>query len=368
MVRQTEHISGQTGRKTGREALDRPCERPDDAFFEKVAKAVRSSRKVAQEVLVHSMLQAYWRIGALATQAVRENPGQEEAVLEEVSCALVRESGSGFSVPALRMMQRLHELFPDPERLCPQLSWAHYLILMDVEDARARQWYLERAHSRSWTVTHLEQNIAGNLYERIHEEGPEGMNDAVTDADANEEEDNLLSNGWLPEPCLWEFLGLGEHPILSAKTLEDALLDALWEKVQHFQPQGRQLFALAARKKPVNFQGEEFTPDMVLYHTKIRCHVLVTLKLERLVQEDMAQMARYAALHDRLHRIEWENPAMGLVLSSTDNGCRARYWVPNDLEDVFSEKYGREFPTEDELQLVLQTRRKLWNMYGKQRT
>ena len=379
VVRQTEQISG-TGRKTGREACEMPCDRPDDAFFEKVTDAVRTSRKEAQEILVHSMLQAYWRIGALVTQAVRQNPGQEEAVLEEVSRALAREFGSeickgigkengrGFSVPSLRMMKRLHESFPDHEKLNPQLSWSHYLLLMDVEDARARQWYLERAASCSWTVTQLELNIAGNLYGRYPEEGPEDMNDAVRDADANVDEDGLVATGWLPEPCLWEFWGLGEHPILSAKTLEDALLDTLWEKLQHFQTQERQFFALAARKKPERFQEEEFMPDMVLYHTKIRCHVLVTLKLEGFVQEDMAQMARYAALHDRLHKLQWEKPAMGIVLSSTDNGCRARYWVPNDLADLFGEKYGREFPTEEELQLVVQTRRRLWNMYVKQGT
>lgn len=379
VVRQTEQISG-TGRKTGREPCEKPCDRPDDAFFEKVTNLLRTSRKVAQEVLVHSMLQAYWRIGALVAQAVRQTPGQEEAVLEEVSRALAREfgrvigsergkeNGSGFSVPSLRMMQRLHELFPDPEQLSPQLSWSHYLLLMDVEDARARQWYFARTVSCSWTITQLERQIAGNLYGRYLEEGPEGMNDAATDADADAEEDGLLSNGWLPEPCLWEFWGLGEHPILSAKTLEDALLDALWEKLQHFQPQERQLFALAARKKPERFQEEKFMPDMVLYHTKIRCHVLVTLKLKGFVQEDMTQMARYAALHDRLHKLQWEKPAMGIVLASTDNGCRARYWVPNDLEDLFVEKYGSEFPTEDALQHVLQTRRKLWNMYRKQGT
>lgn len=364
MDRQTKRIS----RKTGREA----CEMPDDAFFGKVANAMRTSRKVAQETLLHSMLQAYWRIGALVSRTVRQNPGQEEAVLEEVSRALAGEfastSGRGFSVPFLRMMQRLHKLFPDPEKLSAQLSWSHYLILMDVEDARARQWYLEKAVSCSWSVTQLERNIAENLYDRFHEEGPESMNDAATDADADAEEDGLLSNGWLPEPCLWEFWGLGEHPILSAKTLEDALLDALWEKLQHFQPQERQLFALAARKKPERFQEEKFMPDMVLYHTKIRCHVLVTLKLKGFVQEDMTQMARYAALHDRLHKLQWEKPAMGIVLASTDNGCRARYWVPNDLEDLFVEKYGSEFPTEDALQHVLQTRRKLWNMYRKQGT
>ena len=127
MDRQTKRIS----RKTGREA----CEMPDDAFFGKVANAMRTSRKVAQETLLHSMLQAYWRIGALVSRTVRQNPGQEEAVLEEVSRALAGEfastSGRGFSVPFLRMMQRLHKLFPDPEKLSAQLSWSHYLILMD---------------------------------------------------------------------------------------------------------------------------------------------------------------------------------------------------------------------------------------------
>ena len=339
MDRQTKRIS----RKTGREA----CERPDDAFFGKVANAMRTSRKVAQETLLHSMLQAYWRIGALVSRTVRQNPGQEEAVLEEVSRALAGEfastSGRGFSVPFLRMMQRLYKLFPDPEKLSPKLSLSHYLILMDVKDAKARQWYLEKTVSRSWTITQLERHIGGNLYGRILEYGPEGIRDAMTDADAGPEEDGLLSCEWLPDLCLWEFLGLGEHPILSAQTLEDALLDALWEMLQLFQPQERQLFALAARKKPERFQGEVFTPDMVLYHTNIRCHVLVTLKLEEPAPQDIAQMAKYAALHDNLHRVEWEKPAIGIVLASTGNGSWARYWVPNRLKDLFTEKYGREF-------------------------
>ena len=362
--RQTKRIS----RKTGREA----CDRPDDAFLEKVANAMRTSRKVAQETLLHSMLQAYWRIGALVSRTVRQNPGQEEAVLEEVSRALAGEfasmSGRGFSVPFLRIMQRLHKLFPDPEKLSPKLSLSHYLILMDVKDAKARQWYLEKAVSRSWTITQLERHIGGNLYGRILEYGPEGIRDAMTDADAGPEEDGLLSCEWLPDLCLWEFLGLGEHPILSAQTLEDTLLDALWEMLQHFQPQERQLFALAARKKPERFQGEVFTPDMVLYHTNIRCHVLVTLKLEEPAPQDIAQMEKYAALHDNLHRVEWEKPAVGIVLAFTGNGSWARYWVPNSLKDLFAEKYGREFPTEEALQQVLQTRRKLWDIYMKQRT
>ena len=350
--------------KTSALTKTKACDKPGEALFMDAMNLARGSRKMAQSIVTHSMLQAYWRIGALVSEEERKPPGQGDALLREHSRTLVKELGRTFSVYGLRMMQRLHELFPDPDKLSPSLSWSHYLLLMNVEKEEARQWYLEKAISLSWTVGQLERHISEDLYERVQKHGPEIIEDSSTDTDATFLGE-LGPCGWLPEPCILEFLELWEHPLLQAKDLEDALLNALWEYVQNFKSEGRQLFALAGKKMPICIQGEEFMPHMVLYHMNLRCHVLVTLKLdEPAQQEDIAQMEKYIALYDSAHRLQDENPAFGIVLACMKGRSSARYSVSKGFQHTFAERYGKELPTTRELQQLLETIRGWWETYG----
>lgn len=159
---------------------------------------------------------------------------------------------------------------------------------------------------------------------------------------------------YIKDPYFLEFIGLDEYPALRESTLEIALIDNL----QHFLLELGRGFCFVARQKRMRYEDEDFYIDLVFYHSILKCHVLIDLKIGKLTHQDVGQMDSYIRMFDDLYKNEDDNPTIGLILCSQKNEAIARYSVLNDAKQIFASKYKLTLPSPEELQKEIEKGRK----------
>src|SRR5690606_12107615 len=150
----------------------------------------------------------------------------------------------------------------------------------------------------------------------------------------------------------WNFLNLNANRFLEGD-LEQAIMDNL----HNFLLELGRGFAFVARQQCVSFADEDFYLDLVFYNFKLKCFLLVDLKLGKLTHQDMGQMDTYVRLYDEQVKGEDDGPTIGLVLCSEKSEAVVRYSVLAEQQQLFAAKYLPYLPSEEELERELERER-----------
>jgi predicted nuclease of restriction endonuclease-like (RecB) superfamily len=290
------------------------------------------------------MVMTYWQIGQMIVedeQSGEAKPEYGKAVLQGLSQRLSQDFGRGFDVSNLRYMRRFYLTFPIRDALRPDLSWTHYRLLLKVENATARQWYMQEAGSEGWSTRALERQINSFYYERLLS----SQDESPVRAEAMQNAQALTPRDVLKDPYVLEFLELGEHQSFTESELESALISQL----QAFLLELGKGFSFIARQRRITIDGEHFYVDLVFYNYLLKCFVLIDLKLGKLLHQDIGQMDTYVRLYEEMFRREDDNPTIGLILCSEKNEAIAKYSILADGKQIFASKYRLVLPTEEEL-------------------
>lgn len=119
------------------------------------------------------MVETYWRIGRRIME--EEQQGKDRAeygsfLIRELSKSLSAELGKEFAVANLWNFRQFYLTFPDDEKLYTlrrELTWSHYRLIMRVDNAGARAYYIREAAEQTWSTRQLERNIQSHYYERL---------------------------------------------------------------------------------------------------------------------------------------------------------------------------------------------------------
>lgn len=326
---------------------------PYEDIYSEIKETLISSRNQAYSAVNFTMVQAYWQIGRIIVE--HEQDGNMRAdygrsILQKLSSRLTEDFGKGFSVRTLQQMKKFYVMFPNTNALRSQLTWTHYRLLLSVEDDRARQWYMDEAISSAWSSRQLERQISTLYYERILA----SKDKEPVMAEARERMAPLTMEGFIKDPYVLEFLDLKNYPALRESDLEQALID----KLQEFLLELGRGFCFVARQKMMRYEDEDFYLDLVFYHSILKCHVLIDLKIGKLTHTDVGQMDSYIRMFDALYKNEDDNPTIGIILCSQKNEAIVKYSVLNDAQQVFASRYRLTLPTAEELQREIETERK----------
>ena len=247
-------------------------------------------------------------------------------------------------------MKKFYALFPNTNTLCSQLTWSHYRLLMTVENEKAREWYMKEAVAGAWSCRQLGRQISTLYYERLLA----SRDKAPVKAEAAELMESTGVDDFIKDPYVLEFLDLKDYPALRESDLEQALID----KLQEFLLELGRGFCFVARQKLMRYEDEDFYLDLVFYHSILKCHVLIDLKIGKLTHGDIGQMDSYIRMFDALYKNPDDNPTIGIILCSQKNEAIVKYSVLNDAKQIFASRYSLELPTVEELQHEIEAERK----------
>ena len=273
-----------------------------------------------------------------------------KAQLQHISGQLTPRFGKGFDVTNLRNMRKFYLAFPIRETLSLELSWSHYNRLTKIENPTARIWYMQEAISQNWNVRALDRQISKLYYERLLA----SQNKALVISEAAEQTAPLADDiqHYLRDPYILDFLNL-QDKTYQENDLEQAIINNL----QDFLLEMGKGFAFVERQQRIRFEDEDFYIDLVFYHFKLKCFVLIDLKLGKLKHQDVGQMDTYVRLYNEKYKAADDNPTIGLVLCSEKSEAVARYSVLADQKQLFAIKYLPYLPSEEELQAILAQQR-----------
>ena len=368
-----------------KKATSRSPARSTEPLYRDIRAVLESARAGAYRAVNTAMVTAYWQVGRLIVeheQGGHRRAAYGEAVLDELSGRLTTDFGRGFTATNLRYMRQFYLAFPirhalrdesgqgkrdalrlesdegkrnalrseSPSRSL-QLSWTHYRLLLSVEDATAREWYMNEAVSQHWSTRQLERQIAVLYYERLLA----SRKQAPVRKEAVAKLAKLEPEQFIRDPYVLEFLDLRDYPALRESAVEQAIIDNL----QGFLLELGKGFSFVARQKRVRFEEEDFYVDLVFYNYLLKCFVLIDLKVGKLTHQDIGQMDSYVRVFNAHARPEGDNPTIGLILCSTKNEAVAKYSVLSKGRRIFAAKYSKYLPTVAELQREIERERRL---------
>ncbi|MFT5813026.1 MAG: putative nuclease of restriction endonuclease-like (RecB) superfamily [Psychroserpens sp.] len=228
---------------------------------------------------VATMVQSYWQVGRLIVED--EQQGKSRAtygkrVLQQLASTLTTEFGKGFDLTNLRNMRRFYLAFPIRETVSLELSWSHYNHLARIENEQARNWYKAEAVEQSWSVRALERQLGVLYYERLLS-SKDGKD---VKAEATEKTLPLAigKENYLRDPYILEFLNLPTQNVLETD-IEHGIIDNL----QKFILELGKGFAFVERQQRISTEDQDFYIDLVFYNFKLKCFLLIDLKLVSLI-------------------------------------------------------------------------------------
>lgn len=322
-------------------------------IYSEIKETLLASRSQAYSAVNYAMVYAYWHIGRIIVEHEQNGSLRAEygkGILQDISERLQQEFGNGFSVRNLQQMKKFYNIFPNTNALRSQLTWTHYRLLLRVDDEAARNWYLEESIRSGWSSRQLERQISTLYYDRLlasREKAP------VID-EANDLTKPFAAEEFIKDPYVLDFLDLKDYPALRESDLEQALIN----KLQEFLLELGRGFCFVARQKLMRYEDEDFYIDLVFYHSILKCHVLIDLKIGKLTHGDVGQMDSYIRMFDALYKADDDNPTIGIILCSQKNEAIVRYSVLNDEKQVFASKYRLTLPTAEELQREIEEERR----------
>ena len=259
----------------------------------------------------------YWRIGRMILDA-QEKEGWGARVIDRIARDL-RESFpdmKGFSASNLKHMRRFAQEWPDlsiGQQPVTQLPWGSNLVLLfKLDIAEDRLWYARRAVEEGWSRNVLTMQIESGLKERAGK-AVSNFGKALPSPDSD------LATQVFKDPYLFDFLGTD----IPRRELE--IERKLTEHIQEFLLELGRGFAFVGRQVELEVGGETFRIDMLFYHLKLRCYVVIELKAGRFEPGYVAQLNLYRNVVDDVLRHETDGKTIGLLLVREKNDTVVRY-------------------------------------------
>jgi predicted nuclease of restriction endonuclease-like (RecB) superfamily len=363
-----------------------------DSVLSGVVELLDMARRASARVVNTLMTATYWEIGRRIVeheQAGQKRAGYGEEVVSKFSKDLTHRFGRGFGPAQVAAMRQFHLTFPLPdnfqsvigksgilqsvigksstgavERLSPvaqalPLPWTHYVRLLRVRNSHAREFYVREALAGGWSVRQLDRQINSQFYERTALS--KNKSAMLVKGEKPIVGDTVSADEEIRNPLVLEFLGLKDE--YSESDLEDALIRHL----ETFLLELGNEFAFVGRQKRVRIGHRWFRVDLVFFHRRLRCLVIIDLKIAELVHTDIGQMNLYCNFAREHWMQPGENPPVGLILCAGKDDALARYAMEGLHNKLLVREYLTALPKEAALAAEVGRTRELLERIAQQR-
>ncbi len=354
--------------------MSRAVAKPDEAearyqsIFGSVSRIIDDARGSAARSVNAVMTAAYWLVGRHIVefeQHGKERADYGEEIIKRLSADLSAQHGRGFSVRNVWQMKAFYLAWPilqtasaesaDGASLptasekssfadiasCFPLPWSAYVRLLSVKNLLARKFYETEALRGGWSLHQLDRQINSQFYERTALSKNKAA--MLTEGQQAQPNDTVLPEEALKDPYILEFLDLKDE--YSETELEEALI----RRLETFLMELGGDFCFMGRQRRLRIGNEWYRVDLLFFHRRLRCLVVIDLKIGRFTHADAGQMHLYLN-YAREHWVhDGENPPVGLILCAQKDEAVARYALDGLPNKVMAAEYRTTLPDEDVL-------------------
>lgn len=230
-------------------------------------------------------------------------------------------------------------------QLITQLSFTHFVELLKLDDPLQRRFYETECVNGGWSVRELKRQIGSLLFERLGLSTDKKKLLRLTASETTA----LAPADLIKDPYVFEFLGLRPKEVFREHDLETALLDHL----QEFLLELGTGFCFEDRQKNIRIGSTDYFVDLVFYHRKLHCHVLIELKVEPFNHANAGQLNTYVNYYRKHEMAAGDNPPVGLLLCTNKDQSLVEYALGGMDKNLFVSSYKIALPSRAELEHFL---------------
>ena len=257
--------------------------------LQEIKETIRTNQNKAMVVVNSAMIMTYYEIGTIINK--RKTWGSK--YIKNLANDL-KEYGKGYSFQNLKRMSQFAKEFSTYEissQLVSQIPWGTLMtVIIPKSSSHAEMlWYINETYKNGWSRAMVLNQIAMKAYERS----------LIEPTTSNITKSDDLSNELFKDTYVFDFLD--KNNIKSEKDLKNQMIDNIIKFLQELGPG----FSLVGKEyKLVTPTNEEFYIDILLYHTKIHCYVVIEVKIGKFHPADLGQLIFYVNAVDDLERTE----------------------------------------------------------------
>ncbi|MDI9334026.1 MAG: PDDEXK nuclease domain-containing protein [Cytophagales bacterium] len=343
---------------------------PYESVHGGIVDLLQSARLAAARSVNALMTASYWEIGRRIAGAEQKSRSDVygKQLIQQLSIDLTQQFGRGFGWRNLAQMRSFYlawpvekilqtvsaKSFPAQLQQLPSLSdiakrfplpWSAYVAMLSVKNPQARAFYEAEALRGGWSIRQLDRQINTQFFERTALSRNKAA--MLTKGMKPKLEDAMAIDEVVKDPFVLEFLNLKDE--YSETDLEDALI----RKLEDFLLELGDDFTFVGRQKRLRLDDAWFRVDLTFFHRRLRCLVLIDLKLGKFSHADAGQMHLYLNYAKAHWTRAGENPPVGLILCSQKGAAEAHYALEGLSSKVLAAEYQTILPSAEVIEKEL---------------
>ena len=370
-----------------------------------IVELLEAARRMAARTVNTFMTATYWEIGRRiieAQQKGKRRANYGEQLISFLAKDLSQRFGRGFSARNLEQMRAFYLAWQIPQTLSAEfgqitshrsssdksqtlsaishnrnsspdlttiaarfpLPWSAYVRLLSVNDPAARAFYEAEALRGGWTIRQLDRQIESQFYQRVALSRNKAA--MLRKGSIAQPADAMTPEEAIKDPYILEFLDLKDE------YSETALENALIHRLEDFLLELGDEFTFVGRQRRLRIGDEWYRIDLLFFHRRLRCLIIIDLKIGRLTHADAGQMHLYLNYAREHWMLENENPPVGLILCARKDTAVAHYALEGLSNKVLAAEYRTVLPDADQIAAeltkatkALEARRKAVKEYPK---
>ena len=332
-------------------------------FISELKTRIYESRQEAALNLNKELILLYHQIGVKILNSQKEQ-GWGTKIIEQVSKDLRSEfpEMKGFSPQNLKYMKKFAEVYSADaigQQLLTKLPWGHIVtIVYQIDSDKERAFYVQKAIANGWSRNVLSMQIEMKLYKR--------QGKAITNFQTKlPSPQSDLAQSLLKNPYIFDFLSLGKEA--HEREIEKGLV----AHVEKFLLELGEGFAFLGRQYKLQVENQEFYLDLLFYHVKLKCFVVIDLKTGAFKPEYAGKMNFYLSAVDDMLRTPGDNPSIGLLLCRSKGSVIAEYALRDmqkpiglaefSLTEILPDNLKTSLPTIEEIETELSKNLETYN-------
>jgi predicted nuclease of restriction endonuclease-like (RecB) superfamily len=340
------------------------------SLVDNISSLLESARRTSARAVNTILTATYWEIGRRIVEfelnGMDRSEYYGEQLLQNLSSDLTHKFGRGFGKSNVFQMKTFYLTYQDIFQTVSgkssksrknifqtssgisylnviaetfPLPWSQYVMLIRrVKNVNARKFYESEALRNGWSVRQLDRQISSQFYERTMLS--KNKTSMLKKLSRSKSEDILTAEEEIKDPLILEFLGLKDE--YSESRLEETLIKHL----ESFLLELGGDFAFIGRQKRLRIGNEWYRIDLLFFHRKLKCLVIIDLKVGKFTHSDAGQMHMYLNYARENWTNKNENPPVGLILCAEKDNAVAKYALDGLPNKILASEYRLKLPDE----------------------